>query len=560
MKDKKGEHHFLDSIQNKIFLCITLVVSIVVILTTLLIYLNSSSVIKDSALTFMSTTLRTLNRQIQDLHTRTMNILLKIAINETVRTTISLEPELASYEEYEQFREIDTLIRNYMADEGFIERIVIIRSDGRAFFSGNPIMMRDDALSLYNACISHEEGTFFSIEGEIFCYRTIYISQGGMEAIVVADLDEESIDSIFQRSSFTNMDIFVLSDDGQLFAQTPYNSIAADDLGKYMPMLEAGGGVQVMRTDSGRFLGALEYIPDTGLGSVAIVSYHNLFSESYRILYTALLVIILSIGLSVLISYFLSRLITKDLRSLRISMLRISQGDIRERTEIPGAVEIKDLAIIFNNMMDKMDSLIGEAAHREVEKQKLEQDYLSMQIQPHFIYNTLNLVKVMALQHDEEDMAKAITALVDILRAVTGKESRYTTLEHEIGFAKQYVYLHDFRKGCQINLEVEMDGTLADIQVPTLILQPLVENACLHGFEDRQTGRIVIKAFQEEGRTHIQVLDDGVGFETDPDRSGRLYGIGISNVLERMELLYGDAFTFDIASGRNSGTKVELVF
>lgn len=560
MKDKKGEHHFLDSIQNKIFLCITLVVSIVVILTTLLIYLNSSSVIKDSALTFMSTTLRTLNRQIQDLHTRTMNILLKIAINETVRTTISLEPELASYEEYEQFREIDTLIRNYMADEGFIERIVIIRSDGRAFFSGNPIMMRDDALSLYNACISHEEGTFFSIDGEIFCYRTIYISQGGMEAIVVADLDEESIDSIFQRSSFTNMDIFVLSDDGQLFAQTPYNSIAADDLGKYMPMLEAGGGVQVMRTDSGRFLGALEYIPDTGLGSVAIVSYHNLFSESYRILYTALMVIILSIGLSVLISFFLSRLITKDLRSLRISMLRISQGDIRERTEIPGAVETKDLAIIFNNMMDKMDSLIGEAAHREVEKQKLEQDYLSMQIQPHFIYNTLNLVKVMALQHDEEDMAKAITALVDILRAVTGKESRYTTLEHEIGFAKQYVYLHDFRKGCQIDLEVEMDGTLAGIQVPTLILQPLVENACLHGFEDRQTGRIVIKAFREKGRTHIQVLDDGVGFETDPDRSGRLYGIGISNVLERMELLYGDAFTFDIASGRNSGTKVELVF
>ena len=327
MKDKKGEHHFLDSIQNKIFLCITLVVSIVVILTTLLIYLNSSSVIKDSALTFMSTTLRTLNRQIQDLHTRTMNILLKIAINETVRTTISLEPELASYEEYEQFREIDTLIRNYMADEGFIEHIVIIRSDGRAFFS---------------------------IDGEIFCYRQIYVGQAGMDAIVVADLDEESIDSIFQRSSFTNMDIFVLSDDGQLFAQTPYNSIAADDLGKYMPMLEAGGGVQVMRTDSGRFLGALEYIPDTGLGSVAIVSYHNLFPESYRILYTALLVIILSIGLSVLISYFLSRLITKDLRSLKISMLRISQGDIRERTEIPGAVEIKDLAIIFNNMVNDL--------------------------------------------------------------------------------------------------------------------------------------------------------------------------------------------------------------
>ena len=173
----------------------------------------------------MSTTLHTVNRQIQDLHTRTVNILLKIAINSTVRTIIPLNPDLASYEEFEQYREIDNLIRNYIAEESYIERIVIIRSDGRVFFSGSPIMMREEALELYNTCLQYEGDTFFTVSRNMYCYRPIYTIDDGQGAIVLADLNEETIDSIFQRSSFTNMDIFIMTQNGRLFSQTPSNTI-----------------------------------------------------------------------------------------------------------------------------------------------------------------------------------------------------------------------------------------------------------------------------------------------------------------------------------------------
>ena len=558
----KERRHFYDSIQNKIFICITSVVSILVILTTLLIYANSSNVIKQSAMTFMSTTLHTVNRQIQDLHTRTVNILLKIAINSTVRTIIPLNPDLASYEEFEQYREIDNLIRNYIAEESYIERIVIIRSDGRVFFSGSPIMMREEALELYNTCLQYEGDTFFTVSGNMYFYRPIYTSDDGQGAIVLADLNEETIDSIFQRSSFTNMDIFIMTQNGRLFSQTPSNTINIENVNKVLstPLQHRNSDPQEIRIEKEKYLSTMETIPDTGLTSVCFVSYLNLFSDSFKILYIAIALIILSIGISILISYFLSRLITKDLRSLRISMLKISQGKIKERTKIPKAAEIKDLAVIFNNMMDKMDELIRETAKKEIDKQKLEQDYLTMQIQPHFIYNTLNLIKIMALKNHENEMADAVTALVELLRAVTGKTERYTSLENEVNYARQYVCLHDFRNECSISLDVDMEKGIEETRVPTLILQPLVENACLHGFEGCKCGIISIRAFRKEGKVNIQVKDDGCGFETDASRNGRLYGIGISNVIERMQLLYGQSFTFNIQSSRNKGTVVELIF
>lgn len=558
----KERRHFYDSIQNKIFICITSVVSILVFLTTLLIYANTSNVIKQSAMTFMSTTLHTVNRQIQDLHTRTVNILLKIAINSTVRTIIPLNPDLASYEEFEQYREIDNLIRNYIAEESYIERIVIIRSDGRVFFSGSPIMMREEALELYNTCLQYEGDTFFTVSGNMYCYRPIYTIDDGQGAIVLADLNEETIDSIFQRSSFTNMDIFIMTQNGRLFSQTPSNTINIENVNKVLstPSQHRNSDPQEIRIEKEKYLSTMETIPDTGLTSVCFVSYLNLFSDSFKILYIAIALIILSIGISILISYFLSRLITKDLRSLRISMLKISQGKIKERTKIPKAAEIKDLAVIFNNMMDKMDELIRETAKKEIDKQKLEQDYLTMQIQPHFIYNTLNLIKIMALKNHENEMADAVTALVELLRAVTGKTERYTSLENEVNYARQYVCLHDFRNECSISLDVDMEKGIEETRVPTLILQPLVENACLHGFEGCKCGIISIRAFRKEGKVNIQVKDDGCGFETDASRNGRLYGIGISNVIERMQLLYGQSFTFNIQSSRNKGTVVELIF
>ena len=558
----KERRHFYDSIQNKIFICITSVVSILVFLTTLLIYANTSNVIKQSAMTFMSTTLHTVNRQIQDLHTRTVNILLKIAINSTVRTIIPLNPDLASYEEFEQYRELDNLIRNYIAEESYIERIVIIRSDGRVFFSGSPIMMREEALELYNTCLQYEGDTFFTVSGNMYCYRPIYTIDDGQGAIVLADLNEETIDSIFQRSSFTNMDIFIMTQNGRLFSQTPSNTINIENVNKVLstPSQHRNSDPQEIRIEKEKYLSTMETIPDTGLTSVCFVSYLNLFSDSFKILYIAIALIILSIGISILISYFLSRLITKDLRSLRISMLKISQGKIKERTKIPKAAEIKDLAVIFNNMMDKMDELIRETAKKEIDKQKLEQDYLTMQIQPHFIYNTLNLIKIMALKNHENEMADAVTALVELLRAVTGKTERYTSLENEVNYARQYVCLHDFRNECSISLDVDMEKGIEETRVPTLILQPLVENACLHGFEGCKCGIISIRAFRKEGKVNIQVKDDGCGFETDASRNGRLYGIGISNVIERMQLLYGQSFTFNIQSSRNKGTVVELIF
>jgi len=182
---------------------------------------------------------------------------------------------------------------------------------------------------------------------------------------------------------------------------------------------------------------------------------------------------------------------------------------------------------------------------------------LKMQLQPHFLFNTLN--SISSLVHENPDAADGmIGSLSQFLRntlEVSGKNE--VPLREELEFVDRYLEIQETRFGDRLRVRRQIDPTVTDALVPPLILQPLVENAICHGVESRETGGTVILSAAREGDVlHLEICDDGEGLGGQMLKAGN--GIGLSNTKARLQELYGDKHRFVIAARQPTGVRVEI--
>lgn len=531
----------------------------IVVLSTVLVYAKASSIIRQDALNFMDINMQTLNQRLAQIYENLVSNLLKVSINNQIIESCSQLHEPASFAEFQQKKEIEGILGNYFADESYLGRILIIRPDGTAIYTGAALVRVKETRDMYKDCLEHPSDQFFSYNGYLGCYRPIYDQSRGIVGIVVFILNHENLDSIFSSLQIPDAMVFSVTDSDTFFAGNVTLPAGYDSFENFMKMLD-GVSSGTVEFGTGQYFVIRRPVVGAGISTVGMVRYESLIKDSIKIFQITAVVVFVAVLLSVLISWWLSRLVCRDLRSLRVSMLKIMQGNLLERTEIPQEAELKDLALIFNRMMDRIDVLIQEAAQQEIEKQKIRQDYLNMQIKPHFIYNTLNTVRYVAIRNHQDDLAEAVSAVVELLRAVIGKNDDFVPLSTEINYAKEYVKLQNFRNQSHLQLKVDVPEEVLSSNIPTLALQPLVENACLHGLAEREIGNIEVSATVADGSVHVLVSDGGIGFDVEKQSESRLYGVGISNVFKRMELIYGEAFKGRIESSPGKGTQVELVY
>src|SRR5579863_5386052 len=190
---------------------------------------------------------------------------------------------------------------------------------------------------------------------------------------------------------------------------------------------------------------------------------------------------------------------------------------------------------------------------------KARMDALTSQINPHFLFNTLNTVS--SLIRFDPDMARGVVLkLSNILRRLLRKHETFVALREELDFIDDYLDIEVIRFGRdKLQIFKEVDEEALDAFVPSMLLQPMVENAIKHGLAPRlEGGQIHIRTRRNDGRLYIEVEDNGVGIS--PERLAEVYGggIGISNVHERMRLLYGDQFKMDIRSQEGQGTQIHI--
>lgn len=303
------------------------------------------------------------------------------------------------------------------------------------------------------------------------------------------------------------------------------------------------------------------------------------YDDIYRIVRTCVLIVLTAILLPGIMVWVFTRYFTTRVELLRGEMHKASRGDYNITADFRGKDELSeafaDLQVMVEKIQEKeaamYQSQIGEKELMN-KQQEMEFKMLASQINPHFLYNTLETIRMNAFAAGDREVATAIKLLGKSLRYVlenTGTAS--TTLEKEMNYIETYIRIQKLRFGSRIDYQLVVDDSicLKDYQILPLLLQPIVENAILHGLEEKEGGgKVVVHIYLDED-LHIDISDNGCGMELEQVRRLRnsilvrnpeiKSSIGLYNINQRIKLCYGSRYGMSIGSAPGQGTMISLV-
>lgn len=269
------------------------------------------------------------------------------------------------------------------------------------------------------------------------------------------------------------------------------------------------------------------------------------------------------------ISYFISKLATKRIIILSNAMKDVQNGNFETSISYSGKDELSNLAEAFNVMVVEIKNLMNKVYHHQREERQRELQVLQSQINPHFLYNTLDTLQWKALEHGAVELSELIISLSSFFRISLSKGKEYISLEKELEHVKNYLTIQQYRYSDILSYEIECSPTLYKYYLPKIIIQPLVENAIYHGIKPKLgIGNIKINVYEEDTNLCIVVEDNGVGIQEEllnninknlrEHFTGENYGL--YNVNRRVYLHFGQEYGLTINSVENQGTKIIMKF
>lgn len=310
--------------------------------------------------------------------------------------------------------------------------------------------------------------------------------------------------------------------------------------------------------------------------TVLIMPKKEIFSSLDSIKTAAFWTALVAFLVTAILSLLFGRSITNPILDLYKTVNHIKRGDFSVRVDIKRKDEIGRIAMNFNAMQDELQQQIETKYVYQIKLQQMELAMLYSQINPHFLYNTLDSIKAMADYHDVEEVGQMAQSLADMFRYNTKNTDEVVTLQEELVQIDAYINIQSIRFEGKIDYRLDIEDELYHFPMLKMTLQPLVENAVFHGIErKRGKGIIHIKAWKEGEWTYIQVKDDGVGisekrleqilaslrqplYQEEYKLSAASGGIGVQNVYARYTIRYGEQFQFSIESRKGIGTEVTL--
>lgn len=298
---------------------------------------------------------------------------------------------------------------------------------------------------------------------------------------------------------------------------------------------------------------------------IGIVNPQEAFLERYDMARIVLFTLFAA-GMVLLAVIVFVRQQTRPLANLAENMRNVRSGNLGEYVKVEGTEEIRELTETYNQMIRLLDESVQKLIATEKEKRAAEIHALQMQINPHYVYNTLTSIKMLIWQGNAELSTRVIDAFVQLLRNTISNTQEYITVEQEIENLKNYVFINHVRYGEAVKTEYFIEHSCLECLLPKMVLQPFVENAFFHAFPEGKSGTIRVFARRKADKLVFEIADDGVGMTEEQlcqvrmqekrSRKEHLTGIGINNVDDRLKLLYGEAYGVCIESKAGKGTKV----
>lgn len=305
-------------------------------------------------------------------------------------------------------------------------------------------------------------------------------------------------------------------------------------------------------------------IPNSGWTLIGVSSMEQLHAVQTQILWSFIGTGLFALGVCLIGIWFVLRLWIKPLRDLQATILKVGSGHSDLRANETGSPELVDLARQFNIMLDRIDQLMIAVKEEEQNVRRYELQALSSQINPHFVYNTLDTIVWMAEFNDSKRVVEVTKSLAKYFRLALNQGHEQISLKDEIDHVRQYLFIQKQRYGEKLQYEIKELKQYNDYKIPKLILQPLVENAIYHGIKEmNRQGRIRVSVSENDTQLIVSIYDNGRGFvasETTNATLVRLGGVGLKNVDQRLQLQFGKSYHMEIKSEENTYTEIRLYF
>ncbi len=291
------------------------------------------------------------------------------------------------------------------------------------------------------------------------------------------------------------------------------------------------------------------------------IVFKDVFTDNTGLFRPVLITIVIILALiSGVMGYILSKRVVKPIVALSDTMKTIRSGDVTLDLPTKREDEIDEIRYQFMNMMQRIQGYHLQDLEKQDLLRRTEIKSLQSQINPHFLYNTLDSIKWMAKLEKVDAIPEIVTELGELLQRGMNVEETIVSVSEEVSIIKSYIFIQKIRYQDRFDYILDIEPNILDYQMPKFILQPLVENAIVHGIESSSAkGTIEIRGWSDEEKLYFTVRDTGKGFDFDVHQyieQNKLESIGLSNVNRRLELHYGDNFGLMFESARIQGALI----
>ncbi len=425
-----------------------------------------------------------------------------------------------------------------------------------------------------------EEALECSSESLIYTYGSSGFYDGGYGVMAVKSLtaafssqeigtiyisvDTDTIKALYRDFVTDDITTYVINQDAEVISssQVSTENTKIENLLVVATNIEKTENIyEIVESGGDRYMYMSAYIPIYGMYIVNEISLEsalydfNQTSANMWIFGTFIMLI------GVVVVYFITRRIYEPLNKVIHKISDSNKDEFQKIAGIKSGKEVSNLIQAYNFMIAEIEGYTNELIDVEKGKRLAELAALQMQINPHFLYNTLAVVKYLVWQEEKDKAAKTIEALIDLLQNTISKDDEMLTIQREIDNLRSYIYINEIRYGEDIKVHIFVDDQIKERKVPKLILQPFIENAYFHAFQNKKSGEITLYMNEMDDKLICHIADNGDGIKNwDETKAKQSFtGVGIINVDQRIKMIFGEDYGVNIISEEGKGTKVKII-
>lgn len=583
------------TIQKRLNICLFLIIFIPMFSICVFAYHKTFHDSKEKISFFSSEIIMKASENIQQMVESLENNSIDIAYNDILQDTLLRYDTLSEFERFQREIEMTNICTKKFIQNSIVTDVLALtsRQEPLRCYGDTSFRLRPSLLSLQQieakmqtlqvSSVYYPVNQFFEQrispginynrgDGFALCREIKQPEDGKKIGTLIMRIDDKQLQYKYINLNLGNgSEFMIVNADGQIISSSigeAPGTLRSEFLLEYG--VNTLAGTKTLSFDGKDYLGVFHPIEGTDWTLWGLIPYEYINDSSQKMGLSILGIGLICTGLAFFIAGVLSKSVKQPLKKLDKAMESVVIGGFDDSKLWDNAPdELGKLSRKFVHMTRELETQVQRLIEEERQKRAFEIQALQRQVNPHFMSNTLNTIAYLARIQGAENIEKVTLALINLMLASSGKDGSLITVDQEVSYIKDYLYIQDFRFGNIVEVGYQIAPEIRRALIPCFLLQPIVENALLHGIRDMKVGgRLLIEGNRREDTLLFSVTDNGIGMSTEQiqkalyegpdDSSSHFSAIGIRNINDRIRLLFGDDYGLSIESVVGQMTRVQV--